>query len=107
MTCVISECNLVGNPKEWFLDSGATRHIYSAKEAFTTYTPAEYNEDLFMENTTTARIAGIGKVMLKMTSDKVLTLNNVLHVPTIRKNLVSAALLVKNGFKCVLFVIKM
>ena len=40
--------------------------------------------------------------MLKMTSGKVLTLNNVLHVPTIRKNLVSVALLVKNGFKCVL-----
>ena len=55
-----------------------------------------------MRNTATARIAGTGKVMLKMTSGKVLTLNNVLHVPTIRKNLVSAALLVKNGFKCVL-----
>ena len=40
--------------------------------------------------------------MLKMTFGKVLTLNNVLHVPTIRKNLVSAALLVKNGFKYVL-----
>ena len=102
LCAMISECNLVGNPKEWFLDSGATRHICSAKEAFATYTHAEYDEDLFMGNTATARIAGTGKVMLKMTSGKVLTLNNVLHVPTIRKNLVSAALLVKNGFKCVL-----
>ena len=98
----ILKCNLVGNPKEWFLDSGATRHICSAKEAFATYTPTEYDEDLFMRNTTTARISGSGKVMLKITSGKVLTLNNVLHVPTIRKNLVSVALLVKNGFKCVL-----
>ena len=30
------------------------------------------------------------------------TLNNVLHVPTIRKNLVSAALLIKSGYKFVL-----
>ena len=81
LCAMISECNLVGNPKEWFLDSGATRHIFSAKKAFATYTPAEY--DLFMGNTATTRIAGTGKVMLKMTSDKVLTLNNVLHVPTI------------------------
>ncbi|XP_015167796.1 uncharacterized protein [Solanum tuberosum] len=80
---------------------GSTRHICSAKEAFATYTSAEFNEDLFMGNTTT-RIAGTGKVMLKMTSGKVLTLNNFLRVPTIRKNLVSIALLVKNGFKCVL-----
>ena len=55
-----------------------------------------------MGNTTTARIAGTEKVMLKMISGKILTLNNVLHVPTIRKNLVSVAPLVKNGFKCVL-----
>ena len=40
--------------------------------------------------------------MLKLTFGKVLTLNNVLHVPTIRKNLVYDALLIKNGFKCVL-----
>ena len=107
LCAMISESNLVGNRKEWFLDSGSTRHICSAKEVFATYTPTEYDEDLFMGNTATARIAGTGKVMLKMTSGKVLTLNNVLHVPTIRKNLVSAALLVKNGFKCVQLVIKL
>ena len=66
------------------------------------YTPLEYDEDLFMGNTATSRIAGTGKVMFKMTSEKVLTFNDVLHVPTIRKNLVCAALLVKNGFKCIL-----
>ena len=55
-----------------------------------------------MGNTATTRIAGTEKVMLKMTYGKVFTLSNVLHVPTIRKNLVLATLLVKNGFKCVL-----
>ncbi|KAL3339253.1 hypothetical protein AABB24_028076, partial [Solanum stoloniferum] len=55
-----------------------------------------------MGNTTTTRIAGTKKVMLKMTSNKVFTLNNVLHVPTIRKNLVFVAPLFKNAFKCVL-----
>ena len=95
------ECNLVGNIKEWFLNSGATRHICSAKEVFAMYFPAEYDVDLFMGNTVTTTIVGTEKEMLKMTSGKVLTLNNVLHVPTVRKNLVSTALLVKNGFKCV------
>ena len=36
-----------------------------------------------------------------MTSGKELVLNNVLHVPDIRKNLVSGSLLSKNGFKLV------
>ncbi|XP_070017078.1 uncharacterized protein [Nicotiana sylvestris] len=54
-----------------------------------------------MGNNATTKIEGYGKIFLKITSGKVLTLNNVLHVPTIRKNLVSISLLVKNGFKCV------
>ena len=36
-----------------------------------------------------------------MTSGKELTLTNVLHVPEIRKNLISGSLLSKNGFKMV------
>ena len=36
-----------------------------------------------------------------MTSGKELTLNDVLHVPEIRKNLVSGSLLSKKGFKMV------
>ena len=37
-----------------------------------------------------------------MTSSKKLTLNDLLHVPDIRKNLVSCSLLSKNGFKLVI-----
>ncbi|XP_069149389.1 uncharacterized protein [Solanum lycopersicum] len=83
--------------------SSKTRKMQkTSKEAFATYSSAEYNEDLFMGNTVTTSIVVTGKVIFKITSDKVLTLNNVLHVLIIRRNLVSAAQLMKNGFKCVL-----
>ena len=36
-----------------------------------------------------------------MTFGKVLTLNNVLYVSELRRNLISVSLLDKNGFKCV------
>ena len=58
---MISECNLVGNPKEWFLDSGATRHILFVKEAFATYTPAKYDEDLFVETQQQQELQELGK----------------------------------------------
>ena len=54
-----------------------------------------------MGNSSTSKIVGQGKVILKMTSGKKLTLNNVLHVPDIRKNLVSGSLLSQKGFKLV------
>ncbi|KAL7238289.1 hypothetical protein ACSBR2_004404 [Camellia fascicularis] len=51
-----------------------------------------------MGNSSTSKVEGQGKIVLKMTSGKELTLNNVVHVPDIRKNLVSGSLLIKNGF---------
>lgn len=54
-----------------------------------------------MENSSTSTVEEQRKIVLKMTSGKELTLNNVLHVPEIRKNLISEPLLIKNGFKLV------
>jgi hypothetical protein len=44
---------------------------------------------------------GVGTVYLKFTSGKIMQLKNVQHVPTIRKNLVSVSLLLRDGFKVV------
>ena len=44
-------------------------------------------------NATTAGVMGKGKVLLKFTSGKSLCLNNVLFVPSLRRNLVSSSLL--------------
>ena len=41
---------------------------------------------MFMGNFATSDIQGQGKVVLKMTYGKELTLKNVLYVPEIRKN---------------------
>ncbi|KAL0315721.1 UNVERIFIED_CONTAM: Retrovirus-related Pol polyprotein from transposon TNT 1-94 [Sesamum radiatum] len=100
LSAVVFEANLVGNPREWWIDTGATRHICSDKEMFSTYTPIN-GRRLFMGNSATSNIVGIGNVVLKMTSGKELTLIDVLHVPDIRKNLVSGSLLVKSGFRLV------
>ena len=64
----------------------------------------EHIEDdtiLYMGNSSTTKVMGIGKVELKFTSGKALTLTNVYYVPEIRKNLVSGSLLNKYGFKLV------
>ena len=97
----LSECNLAGNPKEWWINSAATRHVCAIKGMFSSYALAGPEEELHMGNSSTSKIEGTGNILLKMTLGKTLTLKNVLHVPEIRKNLVSTSLLVKNGFKVV------
>ena len=78
---VISEVNLVGsNPKEWSIDTSATRHVCSDKKMFSTFEPTDTREKVYMGNSTTSEIKGQGKVVLKMTYGKELTLTNVLYV---------------------------
>ena len=60
---------------------------------FSSYEAINDGEQLFMGNSSTSKVEGKGNVILKMTSGKELTLNDVLHVPKIRKNLVSGSLL--------------
>ena len=99
LTVVISKVNLVGlNSKEWWIDTGATRHVCYDKKMFSTFEPIEIGEKVFMGNFATSDIKGQGKVVLKMTHGKELTLTNVLYVPEIRKYLVSGSLLNGHGF---------
>ncbi|CAN1824884.1 Retrovirus-related Pol polyprotein from transposon TNT 1-94, partial [Linum perenne] len=102
LVAVVSEVNLVAsNTREWWIDTGATRHVCSDKKMFNTIEEVEDGGKLFMGNSSTAKVKGSGKIVMKMTSGKELTLNGVLYVPEIRKNLVSGSLLNKHGFRMV------
>ena len=68
---------------------------------FSSYEAINDGEQLSMGNSSTSKFEGKGNVILKMTFRKELTLNDVLHVPEIRKNLVSGSLLSKKGFRLV------
>ncbi|XP_074578534.1 uncharacterized protein LOC141835014 [Curcuma longa] len=101
LCAVITELNLVcSNPRQWWMDTGATRHVCCNKELLHNFEEVK-GEKLYMGNSATSDVMGQGKVVLKMTSGKELTLNNVLYVPEVRKNLVSGSLLSKHGFRIV------
>ena len=100
IAAVVSQGNMVTNFKNWVVDSGATRHICANRDAFTSYTPVGDDENVvYLGDSHTAQVLGKGKVMPKLTSRKTMALNDVLHVPTIRANLVPDALLGKVGVK--------
>ena len=66
LCAMLSECNLVRNPREWWRDSGASCHDYANKELFSSYTPALTDEKLFMANSVVAKVEGTGNVLLKI-----------------------------------------
>ena len=101
LVVVVTETNMVSNVKGWWIDTGATRHICGDKNLFSEYKHMDDGEKLYMGNSFASNVEGKGNVLLKFTSGKVVTLTDVLHVPEIRKNLVSDPILSKKGFKLV------
>ena len=101
LVAVVTETNMVSNVKGWWIDTGATRHICGDKNLFSEHKHMDDGEKLYMRNSSASNVEGKGNVLLKFTSGKVVTLTDVLHVPEIRKNLVSGPILSKKGFKLV------
>ena len=82
------------------VDYGATRNVCENKNVFTSYTSVGHGEEqVYLGDSKTTTVLGKGKVLLKLTSGKTLTLSDVLHVPSIRVNLIFVALLSKVGVK--------
>lgn len=101
---MITELNMAAATKsfDWWLDSGATIHVCNDRTLFSTYAEEKDGQSVLMGNHDAIKVVGKGSVELQFTSGKKLLLKNVFHVPEIRKNLVSASLLCKNGLKVVL-----
>ena len=56
---------------------------------------------MFLGDAHAAPIIGKGKVLLKLTSGKSIALTNMLHVPSMKRNLISSGLLNKASIKLV------
>ncbi|KAL5769220.1 hypothetical protein ACOSP7_015780 [Xanthoceras sorbifolium] len=99
LVAIVSETNMVTNNKCWWIDTGATKHICTDRNIFADYQEINNEGKLYIDNDSMANVIGKGKVLLKFTSGKILTLLDVLHVPDMRKNLVSGPLFSNKGFK--------
>ena len=101
ITIVISsEVSTVTNIEDWVVDFRATRHICGNRSASTSYTTIkERDEQVFLGDSRSTPMIGKGKVLIKLTYEKVLALSDVLHVLDIRWNLVLVFLLGKAGVR--------
>nr|GFA04881.1 zinc finger, CCHC-type [Tanacetum cinerariifolium] len=83
----------------WWIDSGATTHVCKDRCWFKTYEPVEDGFVLYMGDDHFASVYGKGSVALEFSSEKIVTLFNMLYVPKLRKNLISGPMLNKCGYK--------
>ena len=80
--------NIVDSSTSWVIDSGASFHITSRRDLFTSYTLGDFGS-VKMAHESIARCIGVGQVCLEMCNDSRLILKHVKHVPDVRLNLLS------------------
>ncbi|CAN1221651.1 Retrovirus-related Pol polyprotein from transposon TNT 1-94 [Linum grandiflorum] len=93
---------MVESNSEWIIELGACKHFCSNKSLFAELEESNNGGVVYMGNASSAPIQEKGKILLKLNSGKILSLSDVLFVPSLRMNLISAGLLIKVGLKIVL-----
>ncbi|GJT74489.1 zinc finger, CCHC-type containing protein [Tanacetum coccineum] len=99
----VSEAYFVqGDNVAWWVESGATFHVCKDRCWFKTYESLNDGSILHMGNESIALVHRRGCVDLRFSSGKIVSLFNVLHVLSIRKNFVLSSILNNCGYKQVI-----
>ncbi|KAL0405659.1 UNVERIFIED_CONTAM: hypothetical protein Slati_3879800 [Sesamum latifolium] len=83
-------------PFDWLIDIGANVHVCADKSLFVSY-QAITGRTVSMGNSSTTEVLGIESVDLKFLSGRILSLKRVHHVPTVRRNIISGSVIVREG----------
>nr|GEU84570.1 putative reverse transcriptase, RNA-dependent DNA polymerase [Tanacetum cinerariifolium] len=112
ITVTVSEINIgmihelhmgsVTTIDDWWYDFGATTHVCNNRDLFKTYMKTKDGHEVMIGDNHTSKVIGSGNVKIQLTYEKKLILMNGLHVPNIKKNLVSGFKLCKSGVKVVI-----
>ncbi|KAL0412036.1 UNVERIFIED_CONTAM: Retrovirus-related Pol polyprotein from transposon TNT 1-94 [Sesamum latifolium] len=92
------ELLIIYEPCDWLIDTRANVHVCADKSLFVSY-QAITGRTVSMGNSSTAEVHGIGSVDLKFPSGCILSLKRVHHVPTVRRNIISGSVIVKEGYE--------
>ena len=82
----------------WYLDFGATRHVTPHKDWFIDYKLLPKEQTIFVKDDIECQIKGIGTIPILFNNGVFKKITNVLHVPKMAKNLLSAQEFRKAGF---------
>ena len=84
--------------EKWLLDSGASHHMCSHRNWFTSYQSVDEGV-VFMENGISYKTVGVGSIRIKMFDGIVRELTNVKYVPNLKLRLISLGVLDSCGYK--------
>lgn len=100
----VEEVNVASTHGSWMVDSGATSHMTYDRNDFVTYEEIKSKHNIIFGNKGVESAIGIGHVKIYPIVEgnvEVLTLHNVLHVPSLSRKLISVTKATQNGCKAI------
>ena len=85
----------------WFLDSGASFHMTGDRDLFTDLDEKDLGLHIEMGDDGSYNATSIGTISFKRESGKPFVLKDVMHVPGLKNNLISVAMLEEEGYDVV------
>lgn len=89
----------IAESHKWYLDSGATQHMTPNRDWFLNYSPLSSNERVFLGDNTSHITKGRGAVAIKLEDGSNRHIENVYHIPGLKKNLISVSKITDVGYK--------
>ena len=97
IACLVS--SMMGSV--WFLDSGASFHMTGDQDLFSDLDEKDLGVHIEIGDDGRYSVAGIDTISFERDSDKPFVLKEVMHVPGLKKNLISMAMLEDKGYDVV------
>ncbi|MCO5585832.1 hypothetical protein L7F22_039765 [Adiantum nelumboides] len=88
---------VAANSHVWYFDSGATKHITSHRDLFTSLESVHHGNSVTCANNASYPVQGVGKIVLTAANGSSFTLIDALYEPGIKKNLLSVFTLARLG----------
>lgn len=101
VAAIVADSNFSNGSDEWILDSGATEHMSYDRSTFVNYEKLNPHRRIRYGNDGEGRGIGMGDIPVQFISKdnrrKNLLLRNVLHVPEMKRKLMSSSAITENG----------
>lgn len=95
-----SKITSIDNTIEWFLDSGASMHMTSESNYFTKYVLLSKEKIIEMSDRNIHKGIAIGDVKIHYSNNSEGILRNLIHVPSLNRNIISISKITNMGFFC-------
>jgi hypothetical protein len=97
---LMSHSLLIFFSNTWWIDSGATLHVTHSSQGFLGASTTGRERSLQVANGREVQVEVVGTLPLLLHDGFTLTLNNILYVPSLKRNLIYVASLEDDDYEC-------